>query len=358
MDINAINKQHAASRVVQNRILQWDDKDKPLAKLDSVQIDLINEIEELNTKAKAVSWILCGNLWWKIDIRTNCELSQLTFRTPPHHLTQPAPHPPSHLSSNQRPNSSHSTTKSKMISSTSLMMCTASFVTSWRIVRNNAIHCWARWVNSFNLSTWAHFNLIDSLHLQIDNSLDALNKLTKEYEFVNTKTSSLNIASENLLQEQTKLNEVNEEIRFRLKHFTQAEHIFQRLQNPTFSPASEQFANIMSTIDECLDYLREHVRIHRHNFACTSCWFWFPSPIHFSPTSKSQQLSPSNTSSVYCAAFRWLRITSHKRWLSRPSKFSIPKRSWRHLSYPTSRRRLHLRCSMASFKHRQRKLRK
>lgn len=62
MDINAINKQHAASRVVQNRILQWDDKDKPLAKLDSVQIDLINEIEELNTKAKAVSWILCGNL--------------------------------------------------------------------------------------------------------------------------------------------------------------------------------------------------------------------------------------------------------------------------------------------------------
>lgn len=61
MDINAINKQHAASRVVQNRILQWDDKDKPLAKLDSVQIDLINEIEELNTKAKAVSWI-CGKL--------------------------------------------------------------------------------------------------------------------------------------------------------------------------------------------------------------------------------------------------------------------------------------------------------
>lgn len=116
-----------------------------------------------------------------------------------------------------------------------------------------------------------HSNLIDSLHLQIDNSLDALNKLTKEYEFVNTKTSSLNIASENLLQEQTKLNEVNEEIRFRLKHFTQAEHIFQRLQNPTFSPASEQFANIMSTIDECLDYLREHVSIQRHNFACTSC---------------------------------------------------------------------------------------
>lgn len=56
MDINAINKQHAASRKIQNNILQWDDKEKPLAKLDSYQIDLINEIEEeLNTKAKSAS---------------------------------------------------------------------------------------------------------------------------------------------------------------------------------------------------------------------------------------------------------------------------------------------------------------
>jgi conserved oligomeric Golgi complex subunit 3 len=98
-------------------------------------------------------------------------------------------------------------------------------------------------------------------YLQIDNSLDALNKLTKEYEFVNTKTSSLNTASENLLQEQTKLNEINEEIRHRLKHFTQAEHISQRLQNPTFSPSSDQFAEIMNTIDECLEYLKEHVSL-------------------------------------------------------------------------------------------------
>lgn len=54
MDINAINKQHAESKKVQNRISQWDDKEKPLAKLASLQIDLINEIEELNTKAKSV----------------------------------------------------------------------------------------------------------------------------------------------------------------------------------------------------------------------------------------------------------------------------------------------------------------
>jgi hypothetical protein len=54
MDINAINKQHAELKKIQNRISQWDDKEKPLAKLGSLQIDIINEIEELNTKAKSV----------------------------------------------------------------------------------------------------------------------------------------------------------------------------------------------------------------------------------------------------------------------------------------------------------------
>lgn len=98
------------------------------------------------------------------------------------------------------------------------------------------------------------------MQFQIDNSLGALNKLTKEYDFVNTKTSSLNTASENLIQEQTKLSEISDDIRFRLKHFTQAEHLAQRLQNPTFTPASEQFVEIISNIDECLDYIKNHVR--------------------------------------------------------------------------------------------------
>lgn len=52
MDIAAINKQHAESRKVQNRILKWDDKENPLAKLGDLQMDVINEIEEMNTKAK------------------------------------------------------------------------------------------------------------------------------------------------------------------------------------------------------------------------------------------------------------------------------------------------------------------
>lgn len=54
MDINAINKQHSESRKIQNRILKWDDKESPLAKLSGAQVNVISEIEELNsTKAKS-----------------------------------------------------------------------------------------------------------------------------------------------------------------------------------------------------------------------------------------------------------------------------------------------------------------
>lgn len=51
-NIRNAKKEHAESRKIQNKILKWDDKESPLAKLDDLQIDVINQIEELNTKAK------------------------------------------------------------------------------------------------------------------------------------------------------------------------------------------------------------------------------------------------------------------------------------------------------------------
>lgn len=53
MDISAINKQHAESRRIQNKILKWDDSENPLAKLEISQLNVIGNLEELNdTKAK------------------------------------------------------------------------------------------------------------------------------------------------------------------------------------------------------------------------------------------------------------------------------------------------------------------
>jgi hypothetical protein len=100
----------------------------------------------------------------------------------------------------------------------------------------------------------------DILLGEIDNSLQSLNKLTSEYDFVFKKTSALHSASENLLQEQNKLNDISEDIKKRLKYFTQAENISQRLLNPTFSVSNDTFVEILNTIDDCLDYMRINVR--------------------------------------------------------------------------------------------------
>lgn len=99
----------------------------------------------------------------------------------------------------------------------------------------------------------------DKILNEIDVSLDSLNLLTTQYNFVSNKTASLHLASENLIQEQKQLLDISDDIRARLKNFMQVEQISQRLQNPTFSPASEQFVEILNTIDECLEYMRVHV---------------------------------------------------------------------------------------------------
>lgn len=62
------------------------------------------------------------------------------------------------------------------------------------------------------------------------------------------------------MDEQRQLIGLSDDIKFRLKHFSQAEHLIQRLQNPTFSPSSEQFREIINSIDDCMEYLKEHVR--------------------------------------------------------------------------------------------------
>ena len=99
----------------------------------------------------------------------------------------------------------------------------------------------------------------DKLLSQIDAALFALGSLEEQYNFVSNKTSSLNTASEQLILEQNKLNEIGDDIKRRLHFFTQSEQLLQRLHSPTLSVSSEIFLEILNKIDECLDYLQSNV---------------------------------------------------------------------------------------------------
>ncbi|XP_017047612.1 conserved oligomeric Golgi complex subunit 3 [Drosophila ficusphila] len=93
---------------------------------------------------------------------------------------------------------------------------------------------------------------------QIAGAMERLGALCDEYDFVSQKTSALNTASEQLIEEQEKLQDLSHEIQRRLHYFSQVELLNQRLQSPTLSVASESFRECLNKIDECLNYIEEN----------------------------------------------------------------------------------------------------
>ncbi|XP_020799154.1 conserved oligomeric Golgi complex subunit 3 [Drosophila serrata] len=93
---------------------------------------------------------------------------------------------------------------------------------------------------------------------QIAVAMERLGALCDEYDFVSQKTSALNTASEQLIEEQEKLQELSNEIQRRLHYFSQVELLNQRLQSPTLSVASEAFRECLNKIDDCLRYIEEN----------------------------------------------------------------------------------------------------
>ncbi|XP_055839403.1 conserved oligomeric Golgi complex subunit 3 [Episyrphus balteatus] len=93
---------------------------------------------------------------------------------------------------------------------------------------------------------------------QVDTAMGMLNNLNSQYDFVSHKTSSLNTASQQLIDEQKKMQEINEEIQRRLQFFNQVELLYQRIQSPTLSVASESFRECLSKIDDCIKYLQQN----------------------------------------------------------------------------------------------------
>ncbi|XP_055691770.1 conserved oligomeric Golgi complex subunit 3 [Lutzomyia longipalpis] len=101
-------------------------------------------------------------------------------------------------------------------------------------------------------------NDCDALLEQIDDTLQSLKQLEDEFQFVSTNTSSLHEASEKLVADQEHLSALDGDIRQRLQYFTQLEQIAQKLQNPTLSVLGDNFAELLVRLDESLEYLEGH----------------------------------------------------------------------------------------------------
>uniref|UniRef100_A0A182Q709 Conserved oligomeric Golgi complex subunit 3 n=1 Tax=Anopheles farauti TaxID=69004 RepID=A0A182Q709_9DIPT len=220
-NVASLRADNASLRKIQSKLVQWELKENPLAPLSATQSDFINRLNDLAS----------GNIAPSTDGGTSDETE-----------TKPMDELPASLE--------------KFKQSSCVIDSTQNFLS---------------WYNSIDAEILEHFDDVyleyyeqlrarstecDQMLDEIEVSLGSLRQLTQEFNFVSDKTSSLHQASESLLQDQTRLNDTGEEIRKRLKYFTQAESISQRLHNPTFSVSNDTFVDILNTIDDCLEYMQ------------------------------------------------------------------------------------------------------
>ena len=99
-------------------------------------------------------------------------------------------------------------------------------------------------------------------HFKVNGSLQLLQQLSSQHEFVSAKSTSLHTACQHLLEEQTALSGLCEQLSRRLVFFTDADRIAQKLQSPAAianSVNSDSFLQILDRIDECYSHVIEHV---------------------------------------------------------------------------------------------------
>ena len=76
---------------------------------------------------------------------------------------------------------------------------------------------------------------------------------------MSTKSNSLHTACQHLLEEQTNLSTLSDQLAKRLVFYTEAERINQKLQSTTLSVNSETFVGLLERVDECYMYVLDHV---------------------------------------------------------------------------------------------------
>lgn len=101
-----------------------------------------------------------------------------------------------------------------------------------------------------------HMRMLNEKH---DNAVKTLNELRSGYELVTERTSSLHNACDQMMAHQTHLAAGAEQIRANLYYFTQYDTVMKKLNTGKLLVNGKSFMQLLATIDECLNFLREHI---------------------------------------------------------------------------------------------------
>ncbi|KAJ3287812.1 Golgi transport complex subunit 3 [Borealophlyctis nickersoniae] len=110
-------------------------------------------------------------------------------------------------------------------------------------------------------TVYAYRGTCDEILGQIDATTGFLDGLQRNYEFVEDKTKALQMACEKLLEEQTHLVNVAEELTSKLSYFNELEPIMKLFSAPGDTVClDEKFIPMLERLDECIAFVSTHLR--------------------------------------------------------------------------------------------------
>jgi len=227
-----------------SRLADWSSITSPLAPLSMEQLDLISELGEV-----------------------------VKYRPRPPHLPSPQSlHPTEHTSSTVSEVSSMSDNLPQTSTTTTQLFPAFSELESGKCTIESSQQ-FLQWLHQVETSLVAEQSLpyqrfikelerqlvvTSGLEKEVGDSLALLDSLSTKYCMVSEKTTSLHLACQHLLEEQTKLAEVDRDLGERLMVFQAADKVAHKLSSPTLSVQSETFLPLLSTIDTNMVYLLAH----------------------------------------------------------------------------------------------------
>lgn len=126
---------------------------------------------------------------------------------------------------------------------------------------------------------------LDSLLKDTASTLNLLTSLSDSFKTVQSQTTAFQKQCEGLLQDQKRMTDLVDGLEKNLKYYTYLEPATRRLNAPGAGNfvRSKEFSEMLSRLDECLDYMIAHVCSLEFTSHCNSSNFFLSHPIEKLP---------------------------------------------------------------------------